>query len=1170
MKHCKRLSLFLAVVLVLTTLLSGVTMAESIYTVKSGDVLWKVAQQYGLGWEQLAEYNKLENPGLIYVGQKLKIPEEAGSSAEAGTPTEASTPAVNNGESGNTVNISLLATADLHGRIYAYDYAVDEVDPDAGLAKIQTLVKQEKAKNPDAILMDVGDTVQDNSAELFNDLPVHPMIQALNTMGYDTWTLGNHEFNFEKKFLDKNIAAFKGDVLAANIYKEDGSRYVKPYTIISQKGVRVAIVGLITPHIPRWEASTPEHFKGLTFTKTIDEAKKTIKELDGKYDVLVGAFHEGSTGEYGEVGIKEIAEACPEFDVIFGAHEHAKYDNIEVNGVKLIEPGPYGWALAKADISVKKAGKAWKVEAVATKNIETAQVEEDKDILSEFEFVHKQSVEDANQVIGQITEDFVKNVDYITGAATVTTIPTAQVEDTALIDLINEVQMFYAKAQLSSAAAFKNDMNLVKGDFKKKDVANIYKYPNTLMGVNITGANFKKYMEWSASYYNTSKPGDVTISFNPEIRGYNYDMFEGVSYDIDITQEAGNRIKNLKFNGKDEIKDDQVYKLAVNNYRYGTLLGLGLVKSEDIYYDSYVDFQDAGRIRDLIIKYIKEIKGGKATPSVNNNWKIIGFDFNHPLKDMVFEMLRKGELAIPSSEDGRTPNVKSINVKDLSKTGKVRAVDILSFNDFHGNVAEDVSATGKNLGMAKLAGAAKAALEANPDTVIVSGGDNYQGTAMSNLTYGAPVSEMMKAMGVLASAVGNHEFDWGSDRIQNWAKDGNFVFLASNIYNKSTGKPVEWAKPYIITEKGGIKIAFIGLAHPDTPSLAKAEYVAGLEFKDPAAAAQEWIDYLKAGKASEGKPDIIIALTHLDSAQDSKTNVITGNAADLCTKVKGLDGVISAHSHLAVSGKVNNVPVVQGIYNGRAFAKLTVILDTNGKVITVAPSLEQLYTYKNNITPDEKTAEIYKKYEAELKPILGEKIGKAEAEFSHDRESKGDVTLLGKWACEVMQKKTGVQIAIQNGGGLRRSLYAGDITVGDLYEIMPFDNYLVTLELPGADLKKAIDHGINNPSVTDGQFSGLKVTYDPKAEFEKRVVSITLEDGTPIKDDAYYTIVINDFMLTGGDKYDFSNARNIKNTYIPVRDVLIDAIKAKKTITPVKPNYLSPIAILQSIFKFAA
>ncbi len=567
--------------------------------------------------------------------------------------------------------ISILATADLHGRIYAYDYAVDEKDESSGLAKIQTIIKQEKAKNPNTILVDAGDTLQDNSAELFNDLPMHPMIQALNTMGFDAWTLGNHEFNFGKSFLDRNIEAFDGDVLAANIYNEDGSHYVKPYTIIEKDGVRVALIGLVAPHIPRWEASNPDHYKGLVFNKVVPEVQKAVKELEGQYDILAGVFHLGMDGEYGDLGVGEIAEACPELDVIFGGHAHAKFDDKEVNGVKIIEPGSYGKSLATADIKVVKKDDKWEVSNITTKNIDTKEITQDEDMLAEFAFVHKNSVMYANQVIGTITEDFITGVDYITGADKVTTMPTSQIEDTSLIDFINEVQLFYTGADISSAAAFKDDMNLKAGDFKRKDVANIYKHANTLMGINMTGKNLKEYMEWSASFYNTYKEGDVTVSFDQNIRGYNYDMFAGMTYDIDISEDAGNRIKNILIDGK-ALDESKVYKVAVNNYRYGTLEGLGLATAEDRYYDSYDEMQDEGRIRDLIAKYVVEQKNGVVTPECDNNWKIIGADLDNPLKDKVYEMIKNGEITIPTSEDGRTSNVKAVNVNELKAAGKLK------------------------------------------------------------------------------------------------------------------------------------------------------------------------------------------------------------------------------------------------------------------------------------------------------------------------------------------------------------------------------------------------------------------------------------------------------------------------------------------------------------------
>jgi len=567
----------------------------------------------------------------------------------------------------DNTTITILGTADLHGRIYPHDYATDTVDSDTGLAKIATLVKQERAIDPDALLIDCGDTVQDNSAELFNNLPIHPMIEGLNFLNYDVWVIGNHEFNFEKAFLDKNVAIFKNTVLSANILKTDGTYYVKPYEIFEVNGIRVAFIGLTPPNITLWEASAPEHFEGLTFPGTVEQSKKCIAELEGKYDVLIGAFHLGPDGEHGYEGSKTIAEACPEYSVIFAAHAHSKYNEV-TNGVHIIEPGPWGWALAKAVIKLEKSGDKWEVVDVTTENLETKPVDPDPEVLAKFKFVHDQSVADANLIVGEITADFIASPDYITGEAEITTMPTSQLVDTSVIDLINEVQMFYTEADVSSAALFNFGSNLLKGPFKKKDVAFIFKYPNILVGTKITGANLKKYMEWSASYYNTWKEGDVTISFNPDIRGYNYDMFSGMTYEVNLSKPAGERVENILINGQ-PLVDNNVYRLSLNNYRFGTLLGLGLVAMDDRYYDSYDIMQDAGRIRAMIVQYVQDEKDGVLTPTVDNNWKITGVDLESPFKEVIFDMVRKGELKIPTSEDGRTLNVKALNVFELIDEG---------------------------------------------------------------------------------------------------------------------------------------------------------------------------------------------------------------------------------------------------------------------------------------------------------------------------------------------------------------------------------------------------------------------------------------------------------------------------------------------------------------------
>ncbi len=514
---------------------------------------------------------------------------------------------------------------------------------------------------------------------------------------------------------------------------------------------------------------------------------------------------------------------------------------------------------------------------------------------------------------------------------------------------------------------------------------------------------------------------------------------------------------------------------------------------------------------------------------------------------LILVLVMTSVLSIPMTfAEEKTAEVKTVAAPAAVETVENR-IDILTFNDFHGNVAEDVRDWGKNIGMAKMVGYVNAAKTVNPNTLVVSGGDNYQGTAMSNLTHGAPVSEMFKAMGLTASAVGNHEFDWGVELIEKWAKDGDFTYLASNIYDKKTQEPVEWAKPYLFVEQAGVKIAFMGLAHPDTATLTAKENVENVEFKDSVEAAKTWVEYLKAGKASEGTPDVIIALTHLDSKQDYESKEITGTAAKIAEEVEGISAVVSAHSHKTVAGLVNGVPVVQAYKYGRSIGKLSINLDDNGKVTTIDVAVENVYKTKNDIIADPVMTEKLTTFETELAPVLEKKIGVAGEEFTHGGEN---VTALGQWATRVMAEKADVQIGFQNGGGLRRSMYKGDITMGDMYEIMPFDNLMVKFDLSGADVKKAVDHGILNPDIRDGSFYGLKVKYDPNAEFENRVISVTLADGTPIEDDKYYSAVANDFMFFGGDKYDFSGAKNVVETYVPIRDVFVSAIEKAGTVFP--------------------
>lgn len=477
-----------------------------------------------------------------------------------------------------------------------------------------------------------------------------------------------------------------------------------------------------------------------------------------------------------------------------------------------------------------------------------------------------------------------------------------------------------------------------------------------------------------------------------------------------------------------------------------------------------------------------------------------------------------------------------------------KEIVILSINDFHGNLAEDAREGGKNLGMSKLVAAVNNYKKSNANTVVVSAGDNYQGSAMSNLTYGAPVSEMFKQLDLFVSAVGNHEFDWGINRTEQWAKDGNFTFLAANIVDKTTQEPIKWAKPYEVKEINGVKIGFVGLTTIETAYKTVKERIKNYEFLPVKETAEKWAKYLRSGDAPEGKVDVVIALCHVGSGQDYDTKEISGEVIDQeLYKAEGIDAILSGHSHQRVAGIVDGMPIVQGYKYGRAIAKLTLKLDDNKKVVEIVPEIDNLYKNKSQLIADPTATTIYDKYKEELSPIMDEKLGKTEIELTHDRSAEG-TSVLGYVVCDVIRKNVDAQIGIMNSGGIRCPIAKGDVTMGKLYEVLPFDNTVVKLELTGEQLKKIINNGIDNESIGWVEVAGLKVEYDISKEFGDRVTEMYLDDGTKIEDDEFYTVAANDFIVGGGDNYDFSNAKSKDDTFVPVRDVIVNYLKEGNVI----------------------
>ena len=572
-------------------------------------------------------------------------------------------PAVMAEEAQETVDIQLLASSDVHGKMCPYDYALDEESPSGSLAQIGTIIKE--LRNDNTIVIDTGDTIQGNSADLFLEDEVHPMILGMNTIGYDVWVAGNHEFNYGVDTLEKVAAGFDNTFLCGNVFDSEGNGIGAGYEIFEKGGVKVGVIGMVTPNITRWDAVNLENY---TVEDPVEKTKEIIAEIQDDVDILVAAEHMGEENEYGvaDSGVNDLANACPELDVIIAAHEHKQVEGTEVNGVLIVENDDLGETLAKVDITVEKDENGeYQVVDKTSESIAVADYEADADVMAALADADARAKEDAQTVIGTLTGGPLAPANEIEG------IPQARLQETALIDLINEVQMYYTGADVSGSALFIDDANLDDGEIKKCDVALIYKYTNTLYKMEMTGAQLKKWMEWTATYYNTYKEGDLTISFNPDMRGYNYDMFSGVNYEINISKEPGQRIENLTRSDGTEIKDDDVLIVAMNNYRASSqLLTYGTVYEEGV--DELptlleIDVRgELGGVRELIADYIMNVKGGELeAPALTGNWKITGYDWDEDLHAQAVELVNNGTLALKSSESGREINVAPITVEGL-------------------------------------------------------------------------------------------------------------------------------------------------------------------------------------------------------------------------------------------------------------------------------------------------------------------------------------------------------------------------------------------------------------------------------------------------------------------------------------------------------------------------
>lgn len=546
------------------------------------------------------------------------------------------------------VTLKLIETSDVHGCYYPYDF-IRRHSVQGSLARVSALVgEMRKTYGDRLILMDNGDILQGQPVAYYynyiDTTSVHVVADMLNYMHYDVATMGNHDIEAGHAVYDRWVSQCKFPVLGANIMDvKTGKTYLPPYKVIEREGVKVVVLGMITPAIPSW---LPEQlWSGLRFEDMETSARKWVKWIQEKEkpDVLIGLFHAGPEGNkldnVVENGSGDVARRVPGFDVVFMGHDHVRTCQKIINeaGDSVLLVDPANMAKVVADVTVKVVKKDGKVirKSVEGKLSSVDRYAPDEAFLKTFEKQYQATADFVSRKIGRINK-------------TITT-KDAYFGPSAFIDLIHQLQLDITGADVSFCAPLSFAAEIKEGDIYVSDMFNLYKYENMLYTMTLTGKEIKDFLEMSyAIWTNQMKsPDDHLMLLNEKDKGFgrfknpsfNFDSAAGILYTVDVTKPQGEKINIRSMADGTPFRMDKMYKVAVNSYRGnggGDLLtkGAGIPKQD---LAKRIVFATEKDFRYYLMKRIEEVK--ILDPRPLNQWKFIPEKWVEPAAKRDYRLL---------------------------------------------------------------------------------------------------------------------------------------------------------------------------------------------------------------------------------------------------------------------------------------------------------------------------------------------------------------------------------------------------------------------------------------------------------------------------------------------------------------------------------------------------